>query len=423
MPAAVVGRASRCYFTASETNKAEAAVLASRILTRHAGVASIAWLFAVFAVAPSLAAGPAAPPPPNFETRAAHAILLDAATDTILFQKAPDERMPPASMAKLMTTAVVFDAVKAGKLKLTDEFVVSETAWRQGGTKSGGSTMFAKLNSSIAVDDLMHGVIIQSGNDACITIAEGMAGTEASFANLMNEEARHIGLAGSHFANSTGLPDPEQYMTAHDLARLAKYIIEEFPESYKIYGEREFTWNRIKQPNRNPLLDMNIGADGLKTGFTDEAGYGLVGSAVRDGQRLILVVAGLKSEKERSEESRKLLDWGFRAFERVSLFGQGEAVGEARVFGGAARKVGLVSKVPVDVLLPRGSRDQIKAQIVYQGPVRAPIEAGQPIGVIRITTGSGLTKEAPLYAADDVPSGSMSQRALDAVQEIVLGWW
>jgi D-alanyl-D-alanine carboxypeptidase (penicillin-binding protein 5/6) len=388
-----------------------------------AGIALIGWLLA--GLASGLAAGvPAAPPvAANFETRAAHAILIDAATDTVLFQKAPDERMPPASMAKLVTTAVILDAIKSGKLKLTDEFEVSENAWRQGGTKSGGSTMFAKLHSSIPVDDLLHGIIIQSGNDACITVAEGMAGTEATFANMMNEEARQIGLTGSHFANSTGLPDPDQYMTARDLAKVAKYIIDQFPESYKIYGQREFTWNRIKQPNRNPLLDMNIGADGLKTGFTDEAGYGLVGSAVRDGERLIVVVAGTKSEKERAEESRKLLEWGFRAFERVSLFGQGEVVGEARVFGGNAKQVGLVSREPVDVLLPRGSRDQIRAQIVYQGPVRAPVTAGQPIGVIRISAGASLSKEAPLYAADDVGRGSMSQRALDAVQEILLGWW
>jgi D-alanyl-D-alanine carboxypeptidase (penicillin-binding protein 5/6) len=399
-------------------------MLASQIRASGAGVALIGWLVTALFVAPACAAAPVgAPPPPNFETRAAHAILVDAATDTVLFQKAPDERMPPASMAKLMTTAVVFDAVKSGKLKLADDFVVSENAWRQGGTKSGGSTMFAKLNSSISVDDLVHGIIIQSGNDACITIAEGMAGTEATFGNMMNEEARRIGLTGSHFVNSTGLPDADQYMTARDLAKVAKYIIDQFPESYKIYGERDFTWNRIKQPNRNPLLDMNIGADGLKTGFTDEAGYGLVGSAVRDGQRLIMVIAGTKSEKERAAEARKLLDWGFRAFERVSLFGQGEVVGEARVFGGTARKVGLVSKAPVDVLLPRGSRDQIKGQIVYQGPVRAPVAAGQPIGIIRITAGEGLSKEAPLYAADDIAVGSMSQRALDAVQEIVLGWW
>jgi serine-type D-Ala-D-Ala carboxypeptidase (penicillin-binding protein 5/6) len=387
-------------------------------------IALIAWLVAQLFLTPALALGPTnAPAAVNFETAAAHAVLIDAATDTVLFQKAPDERMPPASMSKLMTVAVVFDAIRAGKLKLTDEFVVSENAWRQGGTKSGGSTMFAKLNSSISVDDLLHGIIIQSGNDACITMAEGMAGTEATFANMMNEEARHIGLTGSHFANSTGLPDPGQYMTAHDLARLAKYLIDEFPEFYKIFGEKEFTWNKIKQTNRNPLLEMNIGADGLKTGDTDEAGFGLVGSAVQGGQRLIMVVAGTRSAKERAAESRKLLEWGFRAFERVSLFSPGEVVGQARVFGGSTREVDLISKNPVDVLVPRGSLDQIKAQIVYQGPVRAPITSGQQIGLIRITAVNGLSKEAPLYAADDIPAGSMRQRALDAVQELVLGWW
>ena len=388
-------------------------------------VAAIAWLVAGLLPATASAAGPVTAPPSagNFETLAAHAILIDAATDTVLFQKGPDERMPPASMSKLMTVAVVFDAIKASKLKLTDEFVVSENAWRQGGTKSGGSTMFAKLNSSISVDDLLHGIIIQSGNDACITIAEGMAGTEATFANLMNEEARHIGLTGSHFANATGLPDPGQYMTARDLAKLAKYLIDEFPEFYKIFGEKEFTWNKIKQSNRNPLLDMNIGADGLKTGDTDEAGYGLVGSAIRDGQRLIMVVAGTRSAKDRAAESRKLLEWGYRAFEHVSLFSTGEVVGQARVFGGNAHQVDLISKVPVDLLVPRGSVDQIKAQIVYQGPVRAPVAAGQPIGVIRITAATGLSKEAPLFAADDVPLGSMRERAVDAMREILLGWW
>ena len=388
-------------------------------------VAAIAWLVAGLFPATAFSAAPVTAPPSagNFETLAAHAILIDAATDTVLFQKGPDERMPPASMSKLMTVAVVFDAIKASKLKLTDEFVVSENAWRQGGTKSGGSTMFAKLNSSISVDDLLHGIIIQSGNDACITIAEGMAGTEATFANLMNEEARHIGLTGSHFANATGLPDPGQYMTARDLAKLAKYLIDEFPEFYKIFGEKEFTWNKIKQSNRNPLLDMNIGADGLKTGDTDEAGYGLVGSAIRDGQRLIMVVAGTRSAKDRAAESRKLLEWGYRAFEHVSLFSTGEVVGQARVFGGNAHQVDLISKVPVDLLVPRGSVDQIKAQIVYQGPVRAPVAAGQPIGVIRITAVTGLSKEAPLFAADDVPLGSMRERAVDAMREILLGWW
>jgi D-alanyl-D-alanine carboxypeptidase (penicillin-binding protein 5/6) len=254
-------------------------------------------------------------------------------------------------------------------------------------------------------------------------IAEGMAGTEATFADLMNAEARKIGLTNSNFKNATGLPDPDQYVTAHDLARLANYIIHQFPDFYAIYGETEFTWNKIKQRNRNPLLDMNIGADGLKTGFTEESGYGLVASAVREGQRLILVINGTKSEKERSEESRKLLDWGFRAFEKVTLFGSGAVIGRARVFGGESGTVGLVSKGPLDFLLPRGSRDLVKAQIVYQGPVPAPVEKGQQIGMLHITLGDTLSREAPVYAESDVGVGTTRQRALDGLKELLLGWW
>lgn len=358
-----------------------------------------------------------------FETKATHAILMDSETGTVLFQRNADEKMPPASLAKLMTSAVIFDAVKSGKLNLNDEFVVSENAWRKGGTSSGGSTMFAKLNSSIRLEDLMRGIIVQSGNDACIVVAEGMAGTEETFADMMNAEAKRIGLTGSHFKNSTGLPDPDQYVTARDLAKLAFYIIHEFPEFYKIYGEPDFTWNKIKQSNRNPLLAMNIGADGLKTGFTEESGYGIVGSAVKDGQRLIVVIGGTKSDKERAEEARKLLDWGFRAFEKVTIFKKGEVVAAARVFGGAESSVGLVSRDPVELLLPRGSREAVKARVVYTGPVVAPVEAGQEIGTFRVTAGDDLIMEERLYAEKAIDVGNMRQRAFDGLQELILGWW
>jgi D-alanyl-D-alanine carboxypeptidase (penicillin-binding protein 5/6) len=283
--------------------------------------------------------------------------------------------------------------------------------------------MFAELGSSIRLEDLMRGIIIQSGNDACIVVAEGMAGTEATFANMMNEQARKIGLTGSNFTNSTGLPDPDQYVTVRDLARLADYIIETYPEYYAIYSEPEFTWNGIRQRNRNPLLDMNIGADGMKTGYTEESGYGLVGSALRDGQRLILVINGTSSEKERGEEARKLMDWGFRAFERVNLFGNGEVIADARVFHGEASGVGIVSNGPVDVLLPRGFGDQIRGRIVYQGPVEAPIDEGQEIGTLQITVNDKLLRETKVYAATDVEVGGMRQRALDGLQELLLGWW
>ena len=359
----------------------------------------------------------------RFETRAEHALLMDADTDTILYQKAADVKMPPASMAKLMTIAVVLDAIKSGRLTPDTEFTVTENAWRSGGANSGGSTMFAKLGSSIKVIDLIHGVIIQSGNDACIILAEGLAGTERTFADLMNAEARKLGLTGSHFTNSTGLPDPDQYVTALDLARLAKHLIFDFPEYYPIYSQTDFTWNKIKQHNRNPLLEMNIGADGLKTGFTEESGYGLVGSAVRDGQRMIMVINGTKSEKERAEEARKLMDWGLRGFERVSLFRKGEVIADAAVFGGAEPTVGLISNDPVDVLLPRGSRDLIKGKIVYKGPVPAPVEAGQKIGTLQITLADDVLRETPVYAEGDVGKGSLPRRSLDAVKELLLGWW
>ena len=364
--------------------------------------------------------GPAAAQ--TFETRAQHALLMDAETETILFQKAAEERMPPASMAKLMTVAVVFDAIKTGKLSLDTEFQVSENAWREGGANSGGSTMFAKLGSTIKVSDLLRGVIVQSANDGCIILAEGMAGTEKTFANLMNAEGRKLGLTNSHFTNATGLPDPDQYVSALDLARLARHIIYEDPEFYPIFAEKDFTWNKIRQRNRNPLIEMGIGADGLKTGYTEESGYGLVASAVRDGQRLIMVINGTKSEKERSEEARKLMDWGLRGFEKVELFRQGEEIARAAVFGGAEASVGLVGRGGVSAFLPRGSRDLIKGRIVYQGPVPAPVETGQEVGRLQILLGTDVLREAPVYASQDVARGTLPQRAMDALKELLLGW-
>jgi len=360
---------------------------------------------------------------PRFETKAKHALLMDAETGTVLFQKAADEPMPPASLAKLMTMLVVFEALKSGQLTLDTEFMVSENAWRKGGANSGGSTMFAKLGSSIKLSDLMRGIIVQSGNDACIVVAEGMAGTEATFADLMNAEARKLKLENSHFTNATGLPDPDQHVTAHDLAAIARHIIYDFPNYYEIYSETEFTWNKIRQQNRNPLLSMGIGADGLKTGYTEESGYGLVGSAVRNDQRLILVMNGLGSEKERAEEARKLMEWGFNAFERINLFDRGQVVAEANVFGGDRSTVPLVGKGPVDLFLPRGSRDLIKGRVVYEGPVPAPVDEGQEIGTLRIVLDDEVLQETPLYAADAVGIGTLPQRAMDGLHELLLGWW
>ena len=359
----------------------------------------------------------------RFETDAAHAILMDAETETVLFQHEADTPMAPASMAKLMTVAVILRALEAGELSLDDEFVVSEDAWRRGGAMAGGSTMFAELGSTIKLSDLLRGIIVQSGNDACIIVAEGIAGNETTFADLMNAEARRLALENSHFVNSTGLPDPNQRVTARDLAKLANYIIHTYPEYYTIYGEEAFTWNKIRQRNRNPLLEMNIGADGLKTGYTEESGYGLVGSAVRDGQRLIVVVNGTSSSKARGDEARKLLDWGFRAFERSIIFDQDEIVADAKVFGGTQRSVGLVGGGPIELLVPRGSRDLVRGRVYYETPVTAPVEKGQEIGVLRLTIGEDQTMETKVYAANNVGVGTIRQRALDGLEELLIGWW
>jgi D-alanyl-D-alanine carboxypeptidase (penicillin-binding protein 5/6) len=383
-------------------------------LLRHAiGVA--------FVAAASVAAFPASAQ--IFETKAPYAILVDTETDTVLFQKDADKPVSPASLAKLMTAAVLFEALKVGRLKPETEFEVSENAWRKGGAVSGGSTMFAKVHSAIPIADLMRGLVIQSGNDAAITIAEGMAGTEEAFADQMNLEARKIGLTNSKFRNSTGLPDADQKVTARDLAKLGAYIIQTFPEQYRVYGEPDFLWNKIRQRNRNPLLTMNIGADGMKTGFLEESGYGLVGSAVRDGQRLIVVVLGTQSERERSEEARKLLEWGFRAFHKVTVFAANDVVAEARVYGGDQGSVPLVSKTPIEVMLPTDSLAKVDVKVAYTGPVPAPVKEGQPVGSLRIWIGEDLTSETPLYAGSGVEKGTVRGRAGDAVKELLLGWW
>jgi D-alanyl-D-alanine carboxypeptidase (penicillin-binding protein 5/6) len=361
-----------------------------------------------------------APKKDEFQTSAPYAILIDADSGTVLFEKNADKLNPPASMSKLMTTEVVLRAIAEGKLKYEDEMTISENAWRRGGAPSGGSAMFAALNSRISVRDLMYGVMIQSGNDACIALAEGIAGSELAFADMMNKRAREIGLTQSRFTNSTGLHDADHNMTVRELAKLAQHIIKTYPEAYKIYAEREFTWNKVRQQNRNPLLAMGIGADGLKTGFTKEAGYGLTGSAVNNNLRLIVVVNGFKTMKERAEESRKLLEWGFRAFEARPLFAAGETIGEAKLYGGSQSRVPLVSPTPVRLLVPRALSEKLSAKVVYSGPVMAPVEKGRPIGTLKVSRGENVVLEVPLQAGEDVGGGSLHQRAFDAMGEMVI---
>jgi serine-type D-Ala-D-Ala carboxypeptidase (penicillin-binding protein 5/6) len=357
----------------------------------------------------------------GYQTAAAHAILVDAESGSVLFEKGADDLIPPASLSKLMTAEVVFNEIAQGRLKPTKEFGVSTNAWRKGGAPSRTSAMFLPIHSKVAVDDLLRGVIIQSGNDACITLAEGISGSESRFAELMTKRARELGLAKSTFGNSNGLPDPRQLMTVRELAKLARHIIETYPDYYKYYAEREFTWNKIRQYNRNPLLAMSIGADGLKTGYTKEAGYGLVGSAVQNGLRLIVVINGLKSEKERADEGKKLLEWGFHHFQSGLLFTEGQEIGHAKVYGGEKSYVPLTAPKAVQLMVPRGTREKITARVVYTGPVRAPVQQGQKIGNLKVWRGDFLVLEVPLQATESVGTGSIPQRAFDAATELVIG--
>lgn len=361
----------------------------------------------------------------GFQTAAPTAILIEAESGTVLFEKNADQLVAPASLAKLMTAETVFNELKEGNIKLDEEFVISEGAWRRGGAPSGGSTMFAPIHSRVAVSDLLQGAIIQSGNDACIALAEGIAGNEDSFVRLMNGRARELGMTQSNFTNSTGLPDPEQRVTVRELGKLARHIIHTYPEFYKWYGEKDFTWNKIRQQNRNPLLAMNIGADGLKTGFTKEAGYGLVGSAVQNNLRLIVVVNGLKSAGERADEARRLLNFGFNGFESRVLFEEGQRVGDARVFGGEERYVPLEAqgKKPIRLMVPKNSTDRIVARVVYRGPVRVPVAQGQEIGLLKVWRGDNIALEMPLQAAESVEGGSLPRRAMDGLTELFGGWF
>lgn len=357
----------------------------------------------------------------NFQTLAPHAILADHETGAVLFEKGADELVAPASLAKLMTVEVVLNEVKQGRLALDNEFTISENAWRRGGGASGGSAMFAQLNSRVKLSDLLLGIIVQSGNDASIAVAEGIAGSEETFARMMTERARTLGLTRSTFRNATGYGHPEQKVTMRELSHLASHLVRAYPEFYPMFGQREFTWNKIRQQNRNPLLAMEIGADGLKTGNIEESGYGLVASAVQNGQRLILAVSGLKTARDRASEARKLLEWGFRAFEPRNLFEAGQPVGEAQVFGGEKGSVPLVAKGPVRLLVPRGSSERITARVVYTGPLRAPVAAGREVGRLRVTRGDVQALDLPLYVSEDVGVGSLRRRAVDGLLELGSG--
>lgn len=358
----------------------------------------------------------------DYTTTARNAILMDFETRSILFEKDVDTLMPPASMSKLMTLAVVFDALKSGQIGLDDEFFTSERAWRTGGAPSGTAAMFLPINSGNKLGDLIQGITVQSGNDACIVIAEALSGSEEGFARLMTEKARKLGLKKATFKNSTGLPHPEHLMTVRELALLAHHIISTYPEYYSYFAQKEYRYRKHKFFNRNPLIFLDIGADGLKTGYTAEAGFGIVGSAVREGRRLIVVVAGAETANARRDEARKLLEYGFRSFRPVKVYSRDERVGDALVFGGAQSRVPLVGNGDISMLMPSFNVKRMDAAIVYDGPLRAPIRKGDQVAHLRVSSSQTGTNMIPLYAAEDVEEGGALARGLDALYFFAIGW-
>ncbi len=356
-----------------------------------------------------------------FDTAARNAILMDYDTGAYIYTKNHDVQMAPASMSKLMTLYIIFDKLRDGSLSLEDKFRVSENAWRKGGAASGSSTMFLKIGEKVSVEDLLQGIIVQSGNDACIVAAENISGTEEDFAVLMNETAEKLGLKNSTFANATGWPHPDQKMSAEDLALLTKRIIKEFPEYYHIFSEKYFTHNNIKQGNRNPLLYSMKGADGLKTGHTEEAGFCLTASAVRDGRRLIGVMAGMNSNKERSEEAERLMNYGFREFDNYKILTAGEVLAEVPVWYGKEKTVNMV--VPEDVVetIRRSDKDEYKMKIVYDEPLKAPIVKGAVIGYAQLNDPEGNVRKINLVAANDVERMGVWGRFVANLKYLIFG--
>lgn len=374
-------------------------------------------ILAAAAIALLASAGVAQAPP--FDTPAPVAYLVDLSSDTVLYAKDADRRMPPASMAKMMTTYVAFDLVKRGELKLDQMVTVRPETWRKWHGPAAGSTMFLSPGEQVSVDNLLKGIVTLSGNDACVVLAEHIAGTEEAFVNLMNRKAAQIGLKNSHFGTSNGWPDGGvTYVTARDLATLAQSTIEDYPDLYKrFYSLKEFTWgktmgggNAITQANRDPLLGRVSGADGLKTGHTEEAGYGFTGSAEQNGRRLVMVMAGLTSANQRIEESVRFMDWGFRAWKAQPVVAKGKRVATADVQLGGDSEVALVAPRNLAITIPSGTSPTLQAKVVYNGPLTAPIKAGQHVADLVVTTG-GSTSTLPLVAESDVAEAGFFGRA------------
>jgi serine-type D-Ala-D-Ala carboxypeptidase (penicillin-binding protein 5/6) len=351
---------------------------------------------------------------PTFDTAARFAVVIDYNSGATLLDKNADEHMPTASMSKIMTMYQVGLDLKAGKAKPDDMLPVSQEAW-----KTGGSKMFVPYPGQVKVSDLLRGVMIQSGNDACVVLAEGLAGSTSAFVAEMNATAQKLGLANSHFADVDGLPDPNHYMSPRDLVMLSENFIRNFPDLYKLASEREFTFNGIKQGNRNPLLYKDIGADGIKTGHTDEAGYGLVGSAVRNGRRIIIVIAGLPSMRARDQESERLMDWAFRSFEDVTVAKTGATVDRAPVWLGEQAEVPVSTSRDAVMTVPRGAGGHVKVTAVYDGPVRAPVSVGEKVGELQVAMADGATVDYPLVALAPVKKLGPVGRAAQGIAQYI----
>lgn len=369
----------------------------------------------------------AGPVPAADETRlpglkARQIYLVEDRSGTVLLAQNENQAFPPASLAKLMTMDLVFEALKQGEVTVDTTYRVSENAWRKGGAPSGTTTMFAALRSEIRLEDLIKGVIIHNANDACIIIAEGMSGSEGRFAERMSARARDLGLTRSQFGNATGLPSEESRSTARDLVELARHIYHQYPDYYRLYAQPDFEWNKIFQRNKNPLLALGIGIDGLGAGYAEGSGFAAVASIERDGTRLFLALGGLQSDKDRQEEARRVLDWALSSFATRTLFAAGDSIGQAAIYGGEQRHVDLVAREAVDVYVPARNGERLSGRIVYRWPLRAPVAEGQQVGVLKISEGERPLKEVPLYAASSVQQGSLVSRATDALIELALFW-
>lgn len=357
------------------------------------------------------------------ETKAKNAVLMDFETGEFFYEKNADDPMPPASMSKLMTAYLIFERLKDGRLSPDDVFIVSENAWRKGGAKTGSSTMFLKDKQRVKVKDLLRGIIVQSGNDACIVAAENIAGSEAEFAELANQKAKELGLKNSHFANATGWPNPDHKMSAKDLAVLAHHIIRDFPEYYSIYSEQSFTFNGIRQENRNPLLMLMPGiADGIKTGHTSVSGFGLTGSAKKNGRRLIMVVNGLKTMKERGDESLRLMNWGFREFSNYAVLKENVKVVSVPVWLGETKSVSAVPAKGLTLTLPKGRQKDIVAHLKYKTPLKAPVKKGQEIASLVLSAPEHADTVIPLYAERDVRRLGYFGRLKETVKHVLFSF-